>query len=277
MDKLNKIMVGEPRQDGEENANGEVREYRMSPEEVARRYGPPVKTSKRRRPKLNRELLAEQLKTRTVGQISERYQVPQEIVFKLAEKFGLELDDKNRLAGGEDVARGDKIRAARETLPPDEFEEMVRQGLTDQEVANTKGLNLYTIKQLKREYGLVGITGRGRNHHVVRKEREGMNGESINQAEAKEQAQEEQVQTQEPETKEEYQAQPAAAGKKISVLSAVRLLDELTNEMSCTEDILKPDAELAPRVRKLLEEHFSECSVERERIQNALGSVEIEV
>lgn len=78
-------------------ASGPVVEYKMSPEEIERKYGAPSAPREHKRQRLTREYLAEKLKKNTVGQIAERHHVPQEIVFGLCENFGLELDAKNRL------------------------------------------------------------------------------------------------------------------------------------------------------------------------------------
>lgn len=76
---------------------GKLNEYTLSREEIERRYGP-VNT-KARRKRLDRDALAELLKTLTVGQVAMKYDTPQHLVFKLVEKYGLELDEKNRLKG----------------------------------------------------------------------------------------------------------------------------------------------------------------------------------
>jgi len=78
--------------------SGEVKIYRLTPEEIAARYGPPVQMEKpNRKLKINREYLEKYLQHLTVAEVAVRLQVPKKIVFELAEKYGLELDEKNRL------------------------------------------------------------------------------------------------------------------------------------------------------------------------------------
>lgn len=78
---------------------GPVIEYRLSPEEIAEKYGPPGQNNCRQRAfRLTQERLAELLKTKTVGQVAVWHQTTQAVVLELVKKYGLQLDEKNRLA-----------------------------------------------------------------------------------------------------------------------------------------------------------------------------------
>lgn len=257
--KISPYRAGPPRfgrAPGEEPANGPVITYRLSPEEIARRYGPPVAVE--RRPRLTRELLAEMLRTKTVGQVAARYQVPQKLITDMVEQYGLELDENNRLTGGDDVAVGDKIRAAREALPREEFEKLVRQGMTDKEVAEAKNLDLHLVKKLKQQYGLTGIVGR-RNHHIVRKERENMAFETYPSG-----------------APDNNQERVSPAGKVMTIAQAVQTREEMLEEMACAEQLLAPDANLTAGVRDVIQRHFNQCREMVERIERAFER-EIEI
>lgn len=152
---------------------GEVKTYYMSPEEIARRYGPPVKVEhKQYRRRLDKESLAEMLRDETAGIVARKNMIPKKQVLTLCEKYGLELDENGRLAEGvDDLARGDKLKAAKEKLPKAEFGEYIAQGLTNTEIAEKTNIELWLVKRLRQKYNLTGITGK-RNRHTIKKERE---------------------------------------------------------------------------------------------------------
>lgn len=265
--KISPRRMGAPRFGGEKESapvNGPVVTYRLSPEEVAARYGQPNKNKTRfKREKLTKENLSEFLKTKTVGQIALCHNVPQKMIFELVEKYDLKLDDKNRLIpGGDDMGYGDKIRAAKETLKPAEFEEFVRQGMTDREVADASGLELHMIKKLKQAYNLIGINSRGRK---PKKQEELVNvNDSNNGAEQSG-------------MEEEACCPLKQEDRKITISQAIEFREELLNELACVEEILKPDTNLAPKLKKLLHTHLEECGNQLKSIEEAFENTEIAI
>ena len=279
--KINSRQAGQPHfppADDVAPANGPVVTYRMSPEEIAAKYGPPVPRTETRRQKLSRENLIELLRTRTVGQVAERYCVPQKLVFELCDRFGLELDDKNRLVSGGDneMAHGDKMRRARAALPREEFERLYKQGLSDYEIADASGVAYHHVVRFKKEYGFTGLAGRG-NKNPYKKENDNVSiCEYVNEAEGC---------TEEPEaialfgSEGEIQVEQAAgqAERKMTIAQALELKEELIEEVDSTENIMTPDAALAPRLKQLLEAHIKECATTVQAIENAFETVEISI
>lgn len=235
----------------DEPANGPVVTYHLSPEEIARRYGPPVEVQRKsRKPKLDKQSLAGMLRTLTVNEVAWRYQLPQRYVIKLCETCGLELDGKGRLTvgthdenpentGGDGMAHGDKVRAAREALPKDELEKLIHE-MSDQKIAEAKGLAYWQVRRLKDEYGLVGVIGRGGyNRRKTQKGRENMGFQTYTSAKSTENRQEhveEQTQEQEGSC---CLALPEAEPKRITIAMAVKHREELVRKLDKLEAELK--------------------------------------
>lgn len=300
--KINSRQSDQPRfppVDSAEPANGQVVTYRLSPEEIAARYGPPVPRETRRK-KLSRESLAEMLRTLTVGQVAERWRVPQKLIFELCDRYELELDDKNRLVtGGDDMAHGDKIKAAREKLPKEEFERLIWE-MSDEKIAEAKGISYWQVRQLKEEYGLVGIIGRGGRTQFKKKEIDTMFGDNAVTAQAERidsvqtytepggTVTESVVNGEEPtpvpepcpvltDEPESPQASNAPGSRQMTIAQALELKEELIEEVASAETVLKPDAELAPRLERLLKTHIEECASTIQAIEEAFESITIEV
>lgn len=166
---------------------GPVVTYRLSPDELAK-YGPVARRKSTFQPRrLTRDYLSELLATLTVGQVAERWYVPQKLIFELVDKYNLRLDDKNRLAVGDEIpgregepvsepvseyeiynkdagdggmAPRDKARLARAALPKAEFEKLIYE-MSDREIAEIKGLSYSQVFRIKKEYGLVGLIAPG--------------------------------------------------------------------------------------------------------------------
>jgi len=136
-------------------SSGPVVEYKLSPEEIKRKYGAPSAPREHKRQRLTKEYLMEHLKKQTVGQIAERHHVPQEIVFKMCEKFGLELDKKNRIKEGDDM--GSVMKLARKFLPVEVLGVKLAQGETYKAIAGEHGLPPWVIQELKRQYWKSGF------------------------------------------------------------------------------------------------------------------------
>ena len=191
--KIAKSKLGSPRMpfeccdagDGYARS-GPVVTYRLSPEELAK-YGPVARKSTFQPRRLTRDYLAKLLATLTVGQVAERWRVPQKLIFELVDKYNLRLDDKNRLAVGDEIpgregepvsepvseyeiynkdagdggmAPRDKARLARAALPKEELEKLIYE-MSDREIAEIKGLSYSQVFRLKKEYGLVGLIAPG--------------------------------------------------------------------------------------------------------------------
>lgn len=191
--KIAKSKLGSPRMpfeccdagDGYARS-GPVVTYRLSPEELAK-YGPVARKSTFQPRRLTRDYLTNLLVTLTVGQVAERWRVPQKLIFELVDKYNLRLDDKNRLAVGDEIpgregepvsepvseyeiynkdagdggmAPRDKARLAKAALPKAEFEKLIYE-MSDREIAEIKGLSYLQVFRLKKEYGLVGLIAPG--------------------------------------------------------------------------------------------------------------------
>ena len=153
--------------------------------------------------------------------------------------------------GGEDeVAHGDKIKAARETLPQAEFERMIRQGMTDPEVADVTGLDVYLVKRLKQEYKLTGFVGK-RNRFTIRKEREDMIAETM--------------------------PADSRAEKKMTISAAIEHQANMAREAESIKQLIEhaQGLELAPGVLALLKGYQEGCNTSLERVTKAFETVEI--
>lgn len=184
---------GEPRfgRDPEdEPANGPVVTYHLSPEEIAARYGPPVKEPGRvRQRRLNRDVLSDLLKKYTPGQIAAMYSCPKHLILKMVERYSIELDEKNRNrkedeqvetvnktaetaqpAETVEVERTDstepqgyvvyerrktRLEIAREKLTKEQYLELIKDGATDHQVRTQYGIPGDVMTALKREWGLI--------------------------------------------------------------------------------------------------------------------------
>ena len=150
--------TGPPRfpQEGDEPVNGPVVEYRLTPEEIAARYGAPTGKSNQGC-KLSRENLVKLLRTRTVGQVAEMRRVPQKLVLGLCEKYEIELDEKNRLASepGKDVDNMPDMTimdSARKILPPKKLGALLAANKTGAEIAKEYDLPQWAVSNIKKEY-----------------------------------------------------------------------------------------------------------------------------
>lgn len=137
-------------------ANGPVVTYRLTPEEIAARYGAPVEPQTRRK-KLSRENLAEWLRKWTVGQVAEMNGIPQKLVFSLCEQFGLELDDKNRLINKEAIDLPSVMDNARSILPAETLGALLTSGKTGTEIGKEYNLPPWAVSKLKNEYWPEGV------------------------------------------------------------------------------------------------------------------------
>lgn len=182
---------GEPRfgRDPEdEPANGPVVTYRLSPEEIAAKYGPPVKEPGRvRQRRLNRDVLSDLLKKYTPGQIAAMYSCPKHLILKMVERYGIELDEKNRKEDEQvetvnetaetaqpaetvEVERTDstepqgyvvyerrktRLEIAREKLTKEQYLELIKDGATDHQVRTQYGIPGDVMTALKKEWGLI--------------------------------------------------------------------------------------------------------------------------
>lgn len=152
------------RKDNDEPVNGPVKTYFLSKEEIARRYGPPVKTDTNtkqdnmeknsKKPKLTRDYLAQQLKTKTVGQLAVKHKVPKQILFRLIDKYGIVLDEKQRLAEDKevDVDMVSKSQQARDALPKEKLGMLLASGITQSAIAKEHNLEQWQVSLLKTEY-----------------------------------------------------------------------------------------------------------------------------
>lgn len=245
-----------------EPVNGEVVTYRLSPEEIAARYGPPT-GRKGLRHQLTAETLVELLRTKTVGQVAEQYHVPQRLVYEMCDAHGLELDDKNRLAGGDKVARWGE---AKKLLPRDELEKMLRQGLKAHEIAAEKGIGVSTVESLKKKYNLAGVTKKGRpktkgdnNMTAFETYKE---GDCCPLPEAK-----------------ATNNSPQVVVKKMTVAQAVAEWQKMTREAECINEVIRTldGKELTSGVQSLLQGYHDGCARAINRLTTVFESTTIEV
>lgn len=90
------------------------------------------------------------------------------------------------------MAHGDKLRAARAALPREKFEQLFKQGLSDQEIADAAGVAYHHAVRFKKEYGFTGIIGRGGRNQFKKKELDTMYiDDNVTPAQENEQVQEE--------------------------------------------------------------------------------------
>lgn len=130
-------------------ANGPVKTYKLSPEELAK-YGPVNKTKKNNRPQLTLETLIKELKKRTVGEVASKYCTTQKIVFEMVKYYGLELDEKNRLKGDDKVAS--IMEYARQVLPKEVLGPLLAEGKTNKEIGKMYNLPHWAVSELKKQY-----------------------------------------------------------------------------------------------------------------------------
>ena len=128
---------------------GPVTVYKLSPEEIRHKYGAPAGKREFEKQRMTKGYLAERLQTLTVGQLAERHHIPQDIIFKLCDKFELDLDEKNRLKGDDDMGMLDK---AKELLPKEKLGKLLAEGRTQQSIADEYALNQGAISMLKKQY-----------------------------------------------------------------------------------------------------------------------------
>jgi hypothetical protein len=229
-----------------------VKKYRLSPEELAK-YGP-IKKVEHRRQLLTRDVLVEKLKTLTVGQVAQRHNIPAVMVFKLVEKYGLELDKKNRLKEGESMENVDKslrknefepyepkktrLEIAREKIDLEKYKNLKAQGKTDKDMYEELDIPVDVFYTLKKEWGIAQTIAKSK-----------------------------------PDPKNDK-----AAGKKMTISKAMELREELCADRSCIADIMDPGKlEISPKVRELLSNHYEKCGERLERIDKVFDSTEIEV
>ena len=165
--------------------------------------------------------------------------------------------------GGDGMAHGDKTAAARQTLPAAELERMIRQGMTDPEVAEVTNLGLHMIKKLKREYQLTGIVGR-RNQSIVRKERENMAFETMPRAIKSE---------------GEIQVEQPTEGRTLTITAALEHRTKMTLEAESIKVLIEhtQGLELTPGVLALLKGYQEDCNSDLERVTKAFETVEISI
>ena len=286
--KINSRQAGQPHfppADDVAPANGPVVTYRMSPEEIAAKYGPPVPRTETRRQKLSRENLIELLRTRTVGQVAERYCVPQKLVFELCDRFGLELDEKNRLASGGDEVAG---RPAAD-LSKEELLEMLRQGMTAEEIADALGVGEKTVVRYKKKYGLTGLVKPGRP-------KKGENTVSICEYAENEANGCTESAGGVPEIMEEVPEPEAIAlfdkggdvrvelTTKMTIAQAVEYKQGKQKDLDCVKLVIEELSirgerylELTPGVESLLKGYRKECTETIDRINKAFETVEISI
>jgi hypothetical protein len=138
--------------------------------------------------------------------------------------------------------RKTKLELAQEALPREEFEEFIRQGFTDQQVADLKGLELYLVKRIKQKYGLVGIVERRRK----------------------------------PMAFEIYRGDVGSKGEKMTVARALKVREEIVADIQCVEKNI-PAEMLTPGVKAALDDLVKRGKDMLERIDRALETLEIEV
>ena len=254
------------------SAPGEVIAYTMSPEELAK-YGP-VSDTRPPRKKLDRDVLAELLKKYTVGQVAANHGIPQKIVFELVEKYGLELDDKNRLKGDGDVARKTKLEKTMEKLPKEKYAEMIAQDMTDGEIAKSLSLDHEAVKRLKRKYGLTkpGQIGRPKKESAKMPPFETYPGDvkpaKVEPAEVLIDCGPVNV------------PEPAPARReKISIGRLIELRVLLGREVQCHEEVDErtADVEFSPGVKGILNQHFDECRNRLAWIDKVFAETVVEV
>ncbi len=145
------------------------------------------------------------------------------------------------------MAYGDKIQAAREALPREEFLELINRGLTNKDVAGVKGIDLPNVRKLKQEYGLIGITpNRGGR---PRKELDDMENDKLNNQET---------------------------CQRMTINQALKFQEKLQKEQTCTSNLLCGE-ELAPVVEELLKKHLDEVVGTLEQIKQVFESTEIAI
>lgn len=249
----------------DEPVNGPVVTYRLSPEEVARRYGPPAKKADQaagRKTKLDRKMLQELLESKTVNQVASLYKVPQKLILAMAEKYGFELDEKLRLKGDkqmdpiadnnqaqvdnqdgfktyrpEESQKKTRPELAREKINADEYLKMKDKGQSDIDIMKRLEIPNDVFYTLKKEWGLTGAKQQDKP-----KDNPGQ-----------------------------------GLCEKMTITQALNLRDELSREVACTKDLLDPDSKLAPRVEALIRKHHDGCCETLSQINKAFESTEIEV
>lgn len=241
--------TGPPRfpQEGSEPASGPVVEYRLTQEEIAARYGPPTGKNNQGY-KLSRNNLVGLLQTKTVGQVAEMRGIPQKLVFELCEKYAIELDEKNRLAGGDDVGT---MKQAREKLPKEEFERLFWQGLSDGQIAEETEVAYHFVTRLKKEYGLVGIARVGR---PKQKEDKPM------------------IEPQEQELVENTVT-------LMTIFQVLELQEKTQKDAACVKELIDDltGSDVTPGVMTLLIDYQINCTKTLERINKAFESTEITI
>ncbi len=92
------LIVELPTEDDILAAAGPVKTYKLTEEElqeVWRKYGPPVKTKKKRRT-LTKEILAKRLhlQKRSINQVAYEFGIPVELVEKRIQQWGLDVREE---------------------------------------------------------------------------------------------------------------------------------------------------------------------------------------
>lgn len=140
---------------------GEVKTYTLSPEELAK-YGPVRKREHGPTPvKITRELMVSELQRITIGQLAVKHHIAREVMEKLAERYGIELDKKGRLADKR-VADVNKQEQLMEKCSRERMKELIEQGTTNQELATLFDSSRGTVIRVKAKYGLAGLAKNGR-------------------------------------------------------------------------------------------------------------------
>jgi transposase len=146
---------------GDEHLPGEVKTYTLSPEELAK-YGPVRKQKRGPTPvKITRELMVSELQRITIGQLAVKHHIDRGVMEKLAERYGIELDEKGRLAD-KGVADVNKEEQLMEKCSRERMKELIEQGTTNQELATLFDSNRSTVIRVKAKYGLAGLAKNGR-------------------------------------------------------------------------------------------------------------------
>ncbi|TYO95143.1 hypothetical protein [Desulfallas thermosapovorans] len=255
LDNYTRCQLGEPHTDEDlESANGPVVTYHLSPEEIAKRYGPPQKMQRKsRKPKLDKKSLADMLRRETVGIVARKNMIPKRQLLIMCEKYGLKLDKKGRLKedknvdiqsndntqttnGGfktypEDAGRKKtRLEVAREKLSKEKYLKLKGEDLKDKEIMEQFDIPNDVFYVLKKEWGLTGDKA----------------GETT--------------------------------VTKMTIAKAIKLREETQNEVSYAEKVISPDIkQVAPKLAKLLFDHLEEHSAKLSHIDKVFDTVEIEV
>lgn len=138
-----------------------------------------------------------------------------------------------------------KTKSYRRKLPRAIFEELIRRGLTDREIAEAAGLEYNQALQIKKGYKLTGFSPYGRKAN----------------------------------RRDKVAAAFETHKKKISVKEAVELRDRLVKEEVCVKAVMErlTGLELTPAVEAALKGIQEGCTQKLERLNKVFESTQVEV